>query len=235
MSQLWSTIRWDWRLQQRQGIFVAALVVLLICIGLFSQLDDVLAYYLVPVVLYIDLSVFGFFFMAGLLYLEKGEGVLSALAVTPLRSWHYLVAKVTTLTTISLLISLAVVALVYHQPVRWPVLCGGLVLNSIFFTLVSFVLAVRYDAINEFIIPSIGVLGLAQIPFFDSFGIWQGWPLYLLPFQAALLLVRGAFEPLATWQWIYALLYIGFCIGAGFLWSLHLFERFVVRGTGETA
>jgi fluoroquinolone transport system permease protein len=167
--------------------------------ALFSQVNDLVAHYLLPVMLNIDLSVFGFFFMAGLLYLEKGEGVLAALVVTPLRGWHYLVAKLVTLTTIGLLVSLVVVVVVHREAVNWPVLVGALVLNSLFFTLASFILAVRYDAINEFIIPAVCLLGLAQLPFFDSFGIWHGWPLYLLPFQASLLLVRGAFEPLVSW------------------------------------
>jgi fluoroquinolone transport system permease protein len=235
MSQLWSTMRWDWQLQWRQGLFAAALFVMVVWVGLFSQINDVLAHYLLPVMLYIDLSVFGFFFMAGLLYLEKGEGVLAALVVTPLQGWHYLVAKLATLTTTGLLVSLIVVALVHREEVNWPVLIGALVLNSLFFTLASFILAVRYDAINEFIIPAVWLLGSAQIPFFDSFDIWHGWPLYLLPFQASLLLVRGAFESLAVWQWIYAVAYVAGCIGGGFVWALHIFEHFVVRGVGERA
>jgi fluoroquinolone transport system permease protein len=226
-------MRWDWQLQWRQGLFAAALFVMLVWGGLFSQVNDVIAHYLLPVMLYIDLSVFGFFFMAGLLYLEKGEGVLAALVVTPLQGWHYLVAKLVTLTTTALLVSLIVVALVQREAVNWLILIEALVLNSLFFTLASFILAVRYDAIYEFIIPAVYLLGIAQLPFLDSFGIWHGWPLYLLPFQASLLLVRGAFEPLAGWQWLYALTYLTGWIGLGFVWALRVFDQFVVRGVGE--
>ena len=232
MSRLWSTMRWDWQLQWRQGLFYAALFVMLAWIGLFLQLDDLITHYLLPVILYIDLSIFGFFFMAGLLYLEKGEGVLSALVVTPLQGWRYLVAKLVTLTGIGLLVSLSVVIVVHRAAVNWPLLVGALILNSLFFILASFILACRYDAINEFLIPAIWFLGAAQIPFLDSFGIWSGWLIYLLPFQAALLLVRGAFEPLAAWQWLYALTYLLAMIGAGFVWSLRAFQHFVVRGAG---
>lgn len=235
MSLLWSTMRWDWRLQWRQGVFYAAGFVLILWVAIFNQLNEILTHYLLPVMLYIDLSVFGFFFMAGLLYLEKGEGVLTALVVTPLRSWCYIVARLTTLTVTGLLVSVGVVALVGRGPVNWPILLGALTLNSLLFMLFSFNLAARYDAINEFLIPAVWLLGVAQLPFFDSFGIWSGWPLYLLPFQASLLLVRGAFEPLAGWQWLYALGYVGVCIGVGYWWALRTFDRFVVRGAGERA
>jgi len=234
MSVLWSTLRWDWRLQWRQGLFAAAGVVLVIWVVLFSQMNATLTRYLLPVMLYIDLSVFGFFFMAGLLYLEKGEGVLTALVVTPLQSWHYLVARLITLTGLGLAVSVLIVALVARGAVNWPILLGALTLNSLLFLLLSFNLAARYDAINEFLIPAVWLLGAAQLPFFDSFGIWQGWPLYLLPFQASLLLIRGAFEPLALWQWGYALGYVGLCIAAGYGWALRTFDRFVVRGVGES-
>jgi fluoroquinolone transport system permease protein len=205
---------------------------MLVWVGLFLQLNELVTHYLLPLMLYFDFSIFGFFFMAGLLYLEKGEGVLAALVVTPLQGWHYLVAKLVTLTGIGLLVSLTVVAAVHRVGVNWPVLVGALILNSLFFTLASFILAARYDAINEFLIPATWLLGTAQIPFLDSFGIWSGWPIYLLPFQAALLLVRGAFEPLALWQWFYALTYLILCIGVGFVWALRTFQHFVVRGVG---
>jgi fluoroquinolone transport system permease protein len=225
-------MHWDVQLQWRQGLFYAALFVALVWIVLLSQVNALIARYLLPAMLYIDLSIFGFFFMAGLLYLEKGEGVLTALVVSPLRSWQYLVAKLATLTALGLLVSLLVVAVIQRDPVRWPLLVGGLIVNSLLFTLASFVLAVRYDAINEFLIPAIGLLGAAQIPLLDGFGIWSGWPLYLLPFQASLLLVRSAFEPLAAWQWVYALAYVGVLIVTGYLWALRAFDRFVVRAPG---
>lgn len=233
MRTLLSTMRWEWQLQWRQGLFAAALFVMVIWGVLFSQVNDLVAHYLLPIMLYIDLSVFGFFFMAGLLYLEKGEGVLTALVVTPLRGWHYLVAKLVTLTTIGLLVSVTIVAVVHREWVNWPILVGALILNSCFFTLASFILAARYDAINEFIIPAVWLLGVAQLPFFDSLGIWDGWLLYLLPFQASLLLIRGAFESLALWQWVYAISYMIACIGFGFVWALRVFRHFVVRGKGE--
>lgn len=233
MKLLWGTICWDWRIQWRQGLFVAALFVMMVWIVLFGLANDVIVRYLLPVMLYIDLSIFGFFFMAGLLYLEKSEGILASLAVTPLRGWHYLLAKLITLTTIGLVASLLIVIIIQPATVNWLALFCALILNSLFFTLASFILAVRYNAINEFMIPAIWLLSIAQLPFLDSFGIWHGWPLYLLPFQAALLLVRGAFEPLMLWQWLYALSYIACGIGVAFVWALRVFEPFVIRSMGE--
>ncbi len=232
MKLLLTLIRTDWQLQWRQGLFYAAFFVIVLWIAIFSQLTGLVLRYLLPIMLYIDLSIFGFFFMAGLLYLEKGEGALTALVVTPVRGWHYLVAKLVTLTALGLGASLLIVAAIQPATLNWPILVAALLLNSLFFTLISFAIAARYDGISEFLIPAILVLGVAQIPFVDSFGVWGGWPLYLLPFQAALLLIRAAFEPIWGWQWLYATVYLVAWIALSYWWALRNFERLVVREQG---
>lgn len=232
MSRFLSTLVWEWRLQWRHGIFYAAAFVVLVWGIFLRQLPaDMVEYVLAPV-LYIDLSIFGFYFMAGLLYLEKGEGVLQVLVITPLRGREYLAAKLVSLTVLGVLVSLCVTALVSEATVNWLWLAAAVAINSLFFILMGFALAVRYDAISEFFVPSMGFLALAQLPFFDFYGVWSGWPLYLVPFQAALLLVRGAFEPLAPWQWIYALTYVLGGIAVAYWWARRAFERFVVRSEG---
>lgn len=232
MSRFLSALVWEWRLQWRHGLFYAAAFVVLVWGIVLRQLPaDLVGYVLAPV-LYIDLSIFGFYFMAGLLYLEKGEGVLQALVVTPLRGREYLAAKLASLTTLGVLVSLCVTALVRAPTVNWLWLAAAVAINSLFFILMGFVLAVRYDAISEFFVPSMWFLALAQLPFLDFYAVWQGWPLYLAPFQAAMLLVRGAFEPLALWQWVYALTYVLGGIAVALWWAGRAFERFVVRSEG---
>ncbi|RIK45075.1 MAG: hypothetical protein DCC55_00005, partial [Chloroflexi bacterium] len=78
-------------------------------------------------------------------------------------------------------------------------------------------------------------LAVAQAPFVGFYGVWQGWPLYLLPFQAAFLLVHGAFEPLALWQWVYAIGYTAVLTGVSWWWAERQFEQFVVRRAGAPA
>ena len=85
MSRLISTVRWDLRIQFRQGLYYAALFVIALWALVLSQLSETLVTLFLPYIIFFDLSVFGFYFMAGILFLEKGEGVLQALVVTPLR------------------------------------------------------------------------------------------------------------------------------------------------------
>jgi fluoroquinolone transport system permease protein len=232
MRRFWPALRWDWQLQWRHGLFYAAGFIVALWGLLLTQMPVVAINYVLAPVVYIDLSIFGFFFMAGLLYLEKGEGVLEALVITPLRSREYLAAKLVSLTVLGLLVSICATLLARGLAINWPVLLLAVTLNSLFFILMGFIIAVRYDAINEFFLPSIWLLGAAQAPFVDFYGVWTGWPLYFLPFQAAFLLVRGAFEPLTLWQWIYAVGYMVAVVAVSWWWAEREFERFVVRRAG---
>ena len=102
MSRLAATLLCDVRLQYRNGFYwaVAFLVAaLLIVITRIPELDwrPVLP----PLVLG-NLVTATFFFMAGLVLLEKKEGTLEAQIVTPLTATDYLTSKIATLTALSI-------------------------------------------------------------------------------------------------------------------------------------
>ncbi|NJN81932.1 MAG: ABC transporter permease [Caldilineaceae bacterium] len=231
-SRLFSTFIWDTRLQWRQGLYVAALFVIGLWVLVLTQLPPSTVELLLPFILFFDLSVFGFYFMAGLLFLEKGDGVLEALVVSPLRSWEYLVSKVATLTLLAVLVSIVVVVTLQGVRLNWFYLIAGVALNSWFLVLVGFILAAGYDSVTDFLIPSIVFVVPSQIPALDYFGIWQNWLVYLVPTQPAMLLLAGAFDGLATWQVLYAFGYgLAACLCATW-WARRSFARFVVRSAG---
>lgn len=115
------------------------------------QLPDAAIELVLVSVLFLDLLVFGFFFMAALYYLEKGDQVLDGLVVTPLRVVEYLTAKIATLSALSVLVGALVTLLVYDPSIHrgWYLLAvAGM---SVPISLLGFVLAARYNGINEFL------------------------------------------------------------------------------------
>jgi len=115
------------------------------------QLPDAAIELVLVLVLFLGLSVFGFFFMAALYYLEKGDQVLDGLVVTPLRVVEYLTAKIATLSALSVLVGPLVTLLVYDPAIHrgWYVLAVAGMSGPI--SLLGFVLAARYNGINEFL------------------------------------------------------------------------------------
>jgi len=259
MTRLTSTMKWDVRLQWRNGFYYATLVVVVIWTLLFSQIPvqmfgeigrSSLAW-LLPVTVLSNLLVSTFYFIGGLLLLEKGEGTLEAQIVTPLRSGEYLLSKLSTLTLLAVVENGLLVGIIYTLILRpWTALeqslsalntellgsllffIAGLVLAAIILCLAGFLVVIRYDSINEYLLPSILVTTVLMLPMVAYLAGWQSWLFYLHPLQTSLLLLQAARQPLPAWQLLFALIYSLLWVWLLFRAANKAFYRFVVIKQG---
>lgn len=232
MSRFLATLQWDIVRQYRNGFyFVSAFIVVAMTL-LLRQLGPVRWSFWWPAILLENLVMNAFYFLAGLVLLEKGEGTLEAQVVSPLRDWEYLLAKVTSLFALSALESLALVLLVSGAGFNWFWMLLGIFVFVALYAFYGFFVVSRYDSITDFLLPSaLWTMGFS-LPLLNYFDLWQHWSLYLHPMQAPLLLIRAAYEPLPAWQIGYAILYGGLWIGLGWFASQRAFYRFVVKKEG---
>lgn len=235
MIRLVSTIRGDARLQARNGFYYASAFVAAVSILVLSQLrlsQETLALIL-PAIILQNLFINTFYFIAGLILLEKGEGTLESLIVSPLRKEEYLASKLVTLTLLSIFESLIIVIAVFGFDFNLPLLIVSFVLQGVFYALLGFILIVRYESINTFLLPAVLITVVLSIPLLDYFGIWQSRLVYLHPFQASLVLLKAAFQPVQNWQIVYGIIYLLLWIGLAYGWSRRVFYRFVIAKEGN--
>lgn len=233
VTRLIATLGCDVRLQFRNGFYYAAAFVAFFWLLFLSQAPAAGLAWLMPPFILSNLLINTFYFIGGLVLLEKGEGTVQAQIVTPLRSWEYLTSKIATLAVLSLAENLAIVGIAYGLGFNALLLIAGLLLAAAFYALLGFVLVARYDAINEYLFPSFFYTLAFIPPFLAYFGLWTaGWWVYLHPLQAPLLLIQAAFTPVETWQLLYGLLYAGLSVGLAFSWSRRAFHRFIIRAEG---
>jgi fluoroquinolone transport system permease protein len=230
MTRLLAVTRFDLRLQWRYGFYYAGVFVTLVWLALLWGLPASLQNTLVPLVIFVDLALVGFYFIAGTVLFEKGERTLAALTVTPLRFGEYLASKLITLTALAVIVSLVVALLI--APLRFDVLL--LVLGVLFAALLSllagFLSVLPYTSISSYLMPSqLWLLPLA-LPLLAYLGWWDNPLLYLLPNYGSLLLLQGAFIGIAAWQVAYAVLYQAAWIGLLVWWSRRAFERHILQG-----
>jgi hypothetical protein len=104
MNLLMSTLRLDVQLQSRSRLYTIGIgvAILLGLVGRFFVPPD-FAGRMLAVFYLTGLGGTTYFFWGSLLLLEKSEGTLQALRVTPLTSNAYIVSKVVTLTSFALL------------------------------------------------------------------------------------------------------------------------------------
>ncbi|CAN5763961.1 multidrug ABC transporter permease [soil metagenome] len=233
MSRFASAVRLDLLLQKRYGFFYAGAFVTVVWVALLIPLPTSLLNLAVPLIVFTDLAVVGFFFIAGMVLFEKGEATLFALISTPLRFREYLAAKLTTLTALALVISLVVAFAGYGFDFNPVLFLLGVILASVISALIGFLTVAPFDSISSYLVPSSLVLTPLGLPVFHFLGLWENPIFYALPTHGALLLLGGAFVPgLATWQILYSLSYgLLWIVGLTFL-AHRAFDRYVVARRG---
>lgn len=237
MRRLWSAIRWEVRLQFRNGFYYAAgFVAVLFIIGL-QYLPAAYWPLAMPVLVMGNMTMNTFYFMAALVLLEKDDGVLTGLVLTPLRQGEYLWAKLLSLALLTLVengvIVTAVVVTagvgVYFNPL---LMAAGIVLLSFINALYSFMLVIRYESVNSFIFPSVFWAMVLSIPLLQYFGLVDTPLMYLHPVQAPLLLLTGAFQPMPAWTWLYGVVYGAVWVAILYRLARRAFYRFVILPRG---
>lgn len=203
MRRLLAAARWDVRLQLRNGFYHAGAFVVAVWWLLTFRLREVDWGPLLPALVLGNLMVGTFYFVGGLVLLERAERSLEALVVTPLRSGEYLGARVLTLGALGVAESLLVARLVGGGGFRVLPFTAGVALAAALFVLAGFAAVVRYGSINEFLFPSMVYTGLLLLPLFPYFGVGEGPWVWLHPVQPPLVLLRAAFGPVPAAELAY--------------------------------
>jgi fluoroquinolone transport system permease protein len=235
MTRLLSTAYWDIQLQLRNGFYHVTLFMVVFYALLLWQLPNAQTAWFLPALIINNLILNAFYFIGGLLLLEKNEGTLEAQIVTPLRSVEYLLSKVLTLTLLSLAENLALALLLYGARAQLLMLLPGIIGGSVLFALLGFIAVARYDSINEYLLPSIVYVTLFALPLLTYIGVPENALFYLHPLYPSFLLLRAGFQAIESWQLFYALLYGSLWVALLYRWSLRAFHQFVVTKEGVRA
>jgi fluoroquinolone transport system permease protein len=234
MKRLLATLVCDARLQFRNGFYYAAAVVAFFWIIAIKQFPADSVRWLIPVFILSNLLISTFYFIAGLILLEKGEGTLIAQIVTPLRDSEYLLSKVVTLSILAAIENMLIVLIAFGSVFHLLLLLAGILSASAILVLFGFITVSRYDSINEYLFPSFLFTSALLPPFIDFFGLWKGPILYLHPLQASLELLKAATGSLSIWSLLYGIVYSGLWIFLLFRWSRMELAKFATRVEGES-
>ena len=217
MRRLTATLWTDVRLQYRNGFYFATLFVLIISIALLRAVPRELLSSLLPVVIIGNVLINAFYFAGGLLLLERIEGTLLAQAVTPLHPGEYLASKLVTLTAVSLVESLVLAAAVLGLHAWLAPMAVGIALTAALFCLVGIGVVVRYESINEFLLPSVLYSFVLCLPLLGVLGVAPGAWYWLHPLQGAVRLMQIE-PPLTLMGAGLMLLYPLACAAPAYVW-----------------
>jgi fluoroquinolone transport system permease protein len=236
MTRLAATLRLDVMNQYRQGFYLAMAVVLVFLVG-FASLLPIEAGALIPAILLTNMTIATYAFVGGLVLLEKGEGTLESIIVSPLRPEEYLGSKIITLTGLAVLENAAIVAIAIGagllDHVNWGWILLGSALTGALYTLLGFLTVIRYDSMNDFLMPMMFVTLFLELPAGVIFGMPEFHALIILPTYALLWIFRAAVEPVSAWVMIYAIGYPLLWLAVAFLLGRNKLREFVAGRIGK--
>ena len=206
MSRLAAMLKMDILLQKRYGLYYAAAFVTLVWVAALAAIPASVVRPALPYVIFGDLAVIGFYFIAGQVIFEKTERTIYAMVVTPLRFWEYLASKLASFSLMSLLASLVITVAATGLKFNPLYLALGVVLAALINTVVGFIAVAPYRSISSFLVPSqlyLLVLGLPVV----HFAGWIDFPLfYAVPTMGSLYLLVGAFGTVTAGETLYGVL-----------------------------
>ncbi|HSK91378.1 MAG TPA: hypothetical protein VK875_08700 [Euzebyales bacterium] len=231
-----AAVRLDLRLQRRYGFYHAAAFSAVLWMAVLFVLPDSVLGVAMPYVIFGDLAIVGFFFIAGAVFFEKGERTVFALLITPLRFGDYLAAKLITLTALSVAVSVVVTLVDYGTGFNGPALLIAVVLISLLLLLSGLISATPFPSISEWLLPSTGVIAVLSLPLIHYSGLWPHPVFYAIPTQGPMQLLGWAFGqiPMTTWQVVYAVAYPVVWIAVLSLAAPRMFDRYVVAREGSS-
>jgi fluoroquinolone transport system permease protein len=218
----------DARFQLKQGFYLVYVIITLMYLVILSFLPDDALSVVLPLLVYSDPSVLGLFFIGGIILLEKTQGVLSVLVVSPLRTMEYILSKVVTLAFISVLAAVVITVFSYREPVQWLWFILSTVLTSSLFTLCGIMINAGCQTVNQYMLKTIPYMLLLVLPCFSLLGFPYSFLFVAVPSVAALKLMLGAYLGIDWYEGIALVLYL---IGVNYLflrWTKRVFENKII-------
>jgi fluoroquinolone transport system permease protein len=233
MNRLLALIKGDLKLQVKYGFYTVYAVVTGLYLLLLSQLSAADRQLIVPFIIYSDPALLGFYFIGGLILLEKGENTLTCLISTPVTIRDYLISKQVSLTFLALLATSVIVFFLYGIQLSYLLLVIGFSLTSCFFVLVGFIAVAKFNTLNEYVLSAGIYMLVLNLPLLDFFGLVNSKLFYLFPTQASLILIRSFFETTAVWKLGYSSIYLLVWIAIAYKFAYQSFYKFIIIRGGD--
>lgn len=241
MKPMTSTIKKDVIIQARNKLYAISIGLAVIFAIIFSILlkpDQIVT--VIPAAMLLLVGGTTLVFVGGLILSEKDEGILNAIIVSPLSTRAYLTSKMITLTflaTIEIIIMVGV-PIVYLSIVKGTplpnffILIVGIIIINLLYTIVGIGMTVRFKKITDYMIPVVMLMILLQVPIIHFWHIFEHPIFLIIPTSAPIMFIQGAFTPLASWEWIYATVYMGCLLIVLTKWAFKSYNKHIIMKMG---
>lgn len=180
---------WDIRFQASYGFyFLYAVLTALYAIAILA-VPESWREKTAAILIFSDPASMGLFFMGAIVLLEKNQHIPCAFAVCPVRAAEYILAKIGSLSAISLVVAALLAFAANGNNV--PLTLLGTALSSAAFTLLGMIAAAKITSLNQFILWTVPIEIVCFVPaMLHLFQITPAWLRYY-PVNVCMDLISG--------------------------------------------
>lgn len=230
LSRIRNALLSDIVFQYKQGFYFIYLLISFIYLLILSQLPLKFLNIALPIIVFSDPSVLGLFFIGGILLLEKEQGIIQTLSVTPLKTHEYLISKLVSLFMISILAVLLITFLSLTSDVNYMLLIASVLLTSVFFTLIGIIIATTSRHLNAFFVKMIPWMIVLVFPCALVVMFPNEMIISLFPSVASLKLVYGAYHGISNLDVMFSVVVLVISNVLLFRKAITMFEKHMIYG-----
>lgn len=162
--RIYHTISQDIKFQFKYGFYFIYAVMILFYIVVTGLLPEAWKSNATAIIIFMDPAGLGFFFIGGILLLERNERVLDALFVSPLEVWEYVLSKAGSLGVISVMVGIILTLIGKGFAANLPMLVLSLFAGSAFFTFAGIITGIKARTINQYMVITLPAEVVLSIP-----------------------------------------------------------------------
>ncbi len=180
------------RLHLRNGFYAAVGFVAIIYILIFRLLPQGVVQFVLLPLIFLNLMITAYYFLAGLVLLDRSSGAIFAVAVTPLRAGEYIGVRVFALALLASLENIVVIYFGLGIDALHPLAIPVIVFGAFMYGLLGYINVLRFSSISTFLMPSMFYITLYFLVLIPFYGVIPDGFVWLHPFGPFMLALESS-------------------------------------------
>lgn len=222
----------DIRYQIKYGFYFLYGVISLLYLSILLFLPDNFTMPVTALIILTDPAALGFFFIGGMILLERGEGLHSYYSILPTTNREYILSKVVSLSLISTLVALLIAGIMFRSEVNYILLSLGVFVGASVFTLFGLAVGTLAKSINHYFVIGVPVGVILMAPAFLIYFDMYNYLIEILPATLLLRLLYASLGLEVPYSPIISLVGLTFWLIPAFALSNRLFAKYIQRVGG---
>ncbi|WP_347551824.1 hypothetical protein ABFG93_07080 [Pseudalkalibacillus hwajinpoensis] len=194
--RMMTQIRTDISFQIKHGFYLAYLVVSVFYITFLAFIPPSWKETAAVLLIFSDCSFLGSFFVGGIILLERDQGMIQQLLISPLRISEYILGKALSLSCLATVASSVILLASFGLSLHYTPILVAVFICSLFATFLGMMVAIRVKSLNQYLLVTPLFVPIFFLPMANYFSLPAPTLLKWTPGYNTLQMITDGFHPI---------------------------------------